>query len=109
MRSMAFRSRESIGETQFFQRRLAFGGMFGIVLFSSTCRRMAWLSYPLSPCRMRAAGICFSTAEPAVQSATWPPVSRNAMGRQSRSVSAWILVVRLSRDRPMAWYDASQG
>ncbi len=29
---------------------------------------------------------------PAVQSATLPPVSGKAMGRQSRSISAWVLV-----------------
>ena len=50
---------------------------------------------------MRAAGICCSKTDPAVQSATCPPVSRKAMGRQSRSVSAWILVVRPPRERPM--------
>ena len=32
------------GEKQFFQRRLALGGMFGIVPFASTCWRMALLS-----------------------------------------------------------------
>jgi hypothetical protein len=34
--------------------------------------------------------------------ATWPPVSRSATGRQKRSVSAWIFVVRPPRERPIA-------
>jgi hypothetical protein len=42
------------------------------------------------------------SAAPAVQSATWPPVSMKAIGRQSVSVSAWIFVVRPPRERPIA-------
>ena len=37
-----------------------------------------------------------------MQSATWPPVSMKAMGRHWASVSAWILVVRPPRERPIA-------
>jgi hypothetical protein len=44
MRSWAFRFREKNGEKQFFQRRPALGGMFGISPFSSTGLRMASLS-----------------------------------------------------------------
>jgi hypothetical protein len=36
------------------------------------------------------------------RSGAWPPVRRKAIGRQSRSVSAWILVVRPPRERPVA-------
>ena len=43
-----------------------------------------------------------ATVRPAVQSATWPPDSMKAIGRHALSVSAWILVVRPPRDRPMA-------
>ena len=39
---------------------------------------------------------------PATQSATFPPVSRKAMGRPSASVRAWIFVVRPPRERPTA-------
>jgi hypothetical protein len=45
---------------------------------------------------------CSSSAAPAVQSATWPPVSMKARGRHRVPVSAWIFVVRPLRDRPMA-------
>jgi len=51
----------------------------------------------------RAAGMWSSRASAAVQSATWPPVSRKARGRQKRSVSAWTFVVRPPRERPIAW------
>jgi hypothetical protein len=37
-----------------------------------------------------------------VQSAIWSPVSMKAMGRHALSVSAWILVVRPPRERPIA-------
>src|SRR3954453_11968571 len=37
-----------------------------------------------------------------MQSATWPPVSRKAIGRQQASVSAWIFVVLPPRERPIA-------
>ena len=47
MRSMAFRSRYRQGEKQFFQRRLAFGGMFGAAPLLSILRRRT----SLSPCR----------------------------------------------------------
>src|SRR5262249_11201808 len=36
------------------------------------------------------------------KSADEPPVSRNAIGRQPMSVSAWIFVVRPPRERPIA-------
>lgn len=52
---------------------------------------------------MRQAGKRSSSSAPALQSAACPPVSRNASGRQKRSVRAWILVVRPPRERPMAW------
>lgn len=44
MRSMALRLRYRKGEKQFFHRRLAFGGMFGIAPRSDTCWRMAFAS-----------------------------------------------------------------
>ena len=47
-------------------------------------------------------GICSNRTSAAVQSATLPPVSRNAMGRHRQSVSAWIFVVRPPRERPIA-------
>src|SRR4051794_14572050 len=43
---------------------------------------------------MDACGICSSNSSPAVQSATWPPVSMKAVGRHMLSVRAGILVVR---------------
>ena len=69
----------------------------------SILRRTASLSYPLSPFRITAGGIWSSRAAAAVQSATWPPVSRKARGRQKRSLSAWTFVVRPPRERPIAW------
>ncbi len=102
MRSMALRLRQRKGEKQFFHLRLALGGMFGMAPPPSTWRRMASLSYPLSPCRISHTGSFSNSSAPAVQSAIWPPVSMKASGRQWASVSAWILVVRLPREWPIA-------
>src|SRR5690242_16555252 len=97
MRSMAFRSRYREGEKQFFQRRFAFGGMFGAASLLSILRRRRSLSYPLSPFRITAAGIWSSRTSAAVQSATWPAVSRKARERRKGSVRAWTFVVRPRR------------
>jgi hypothetical protein len=81
---------------------MALGGIFGAVPLLSILRRTASLSYPLSPYRIVGSGIWSSRVSAAIQSATWPPVNRNAIGRQRLSVSAWIFVVRPPRERPIA-------
>jgi hypothetical protein len=88
------------GREAIFQTRFAFGGMFGMVPRSSTCRRIASESYPLSACRISHGGNQFSNPDPAVKSATWPPASRKATGGSIRaSGRGFWSCARLANDR----------
>jgi hypothetical protein len=54
-------------------------------------------------------GITSSRVSAAVQSATCPPVRRNASGLHRASVRAWIFVVRPPRERPIACVHLASG
>ena len=81
----------SVEKRQFFHLRFAFGGIFARALRSWAFSRSAFASYPLSPWTISQSGSRSRSVAPALQSATFPPVSVNATGRQRSSVSAWIL------------------
>lgn len=82
--------------------RFDLGGITASVPWAARMSRTSLASCALSPISRLMSGTLASNARPPTMSCTWPAVSERAYRRPSPSQSAWILVVRPPRERPIA-------